>query len=392
MYIFCFLLCPLLLFKLLRNLRVESWLAITCVGVYLAAPGFLGPLVMYFRSAKAMTNFSFLLCLYVASELWIRRKERSSIFKSVQFYTFLSILFCSFFWDETALLIYPTVWILFPELLRERKRLMAYLMLPLLVVASYLLVIPTMISNMGITRPNLMDYEVISDSGFLGLAPFIVNTLYNTKMLFADSTGLANPSQIPTLPGRLFFWMNLFGISLLAVRILADRFQKGKLYFGSKLEKTMIIRICLLLLLFAVSHSFLLSLPSHHIYGVYWYGAFWSIGFVLALGLVLRAVQPKAFVFVWLMVMTLSTSYSFLYTNLAFRKCMYMEDCWAGNFWLRGDRFRLGERSIDFRESVTTYLWQRSHLPIPMPALTLPQQVKDLKYLSQELGIRMVWK
>ena len=110
-WIFLLILSPILLIRFLRSRGISEPAAYCAASLFLASPGTLSISAMLFRPGKPMTNFSILLCLSLAGTY--EEKLRSSLKAYVGF---LALMFFSFFWDETALIIYPAVFIFFSGL------------------------------------------------------------------------------------------------------------------------------------------------------------------------------------------------------------------------------------------------------------------------------------
>ena len=76
------------------------------VAFYLVTPGVLSYEVMLFRPAKPMANFFIIFCLYLASRLKKKFIDRQIPIPWGEFLNFWMATALSFYWDETALLIF----------------------------------------------------------------------------------------------------------------------------------------------------------------------------------------------------------------------------------------------------------------------------------------------
>lgn len=383
--IFSFLLSPLLLFGLLRNIGLGGRLSLTCTALYLASPGFLSPLVMHFRSAKAMTNFSILLCLYLASQLSLE-SSRAPVSRW-RFFAFLVVVFCSFFWDETALLIFPAVALFFPDLFRARRRLLLWAMLPVGVLFCYLWLFPLMIAVAGYKKPDLFEYHAISDPSFPGVLPFLNHLIVNTRLLFGDSLGLVSPERLPNTFAKILFWVNVALVAAIGGQLIRKLLDKNSAH--QKGRARLIAKSAVFLLFLCFVHSYLLCSAYYQIRGLYWLGSYWSVFFVLFVALVLDWLRKPALAICFLVVIGISASYLFVHTNAAYRHCLRTEGCSGPEIW-GALRFTTLLPPSDFNYALTRYLWERSRAGGFKRTIILPHDLPDLDYLAHELGIKIV--
>ena len=195
-WFFSLILSPILLFRFLRNIDVPGNTALGAVSLYLMSPGLLSVVVMLFRPAKAMANFSIILCLYLASCLYksFDRDTAQEFFK--KYVGLLVVMFLSFFWDETAVLIYLLLPLFFPFLLKDRKRLAVYALLPVLAYFCYFYFLPWAVIATGNGHPTTSfglfpKHETVFAALVLRYARAFT---INSGLLIFDSLGLIIPS------------------------------------------------------------------------------------------------------------------------------------------------------------------------------------------------------
>lgn len=376
--IFALIFSPILLYKLLRGLKISSSIALFSVALFLATPAFLSTFVMLLRPAKALTNFSFLLILLCASILWEKTlsKENPSAI-SGKYILLLSVMFFSFFWDETAIFIYPVALILFPKLFWTKGRRLLFLSLPLLYLLFQLGVLPILSHWAGFPKTSPLDSNIVQPIGVLpDVKNFPWHFYANTKLLIFENLGLFNPLLVPSLWGKLLFTLNIILVVLFIVLLLRGikKSQEGK----QLLQR---MGVCLVAIFFF--HYYTMSLHSK-IWGPYWYGAYSSIFLVLFLAISARFVPWKMFALVTVS-MVCSLLYLFPYTNYAYKKFHYypynaikIRDVFLNKI----NRFTLtgGEGTNKIYEA-TRYYWRNREV---QKESVLCQVPKELFYIPLE--------
>jgi len=181
----CFLFSPILFFLMMKNTGFNSGLGLAGTMLYHSSIGFLGPLIMMFHPAKSLANLALVFSFWLAS--FIRRKKilAKNLESWVLFLT--ASVYISFFWDETAVFIYPYLMLFFfGEIISSgKKSATLFLMLPLFYLGTIKGLIPLMYSIAGGGLPNVSNYQAMPGLVDL-LLPNAQNWFQNTYHLFKD--------------------------------------------------------------------------------------------------------------------------------------------------------------------------------------------------------------
>lgn len=375
--IFTLIFTPALLYKLLKSLKIGTSISLLSVALYLATPAFLSTFVMLLRPAKALTNFSILLVLFWASKLsekMERANDESGIFK--KYILLLCMLFFSFFWDETAIFIYPVALVLFPKLFWAKRRRIAFLSLPLFYMFFQLKALPYLSQLAGFSKMSPLDSNIVQP---LWVFPDVRNFPWqfyaNTKLLLFENLGIFNPFLVPSLFGKTLFMLNI----LLATTFVLLLIQRLK---NSKEEKTLLFKIGVCVIGVFFFHYYTMSLHSK-IWGPYWYGAYSSIFLVLLLAVSARFVPQKIF-FLVVISMTCSLLYAFPYTNYAYKKLHYYpyEPIQIRDVFLNKiNRFTFADRKGTKIYNATLHYWRNADVQKKSTLCRIP---KELFYLPLE--------
>ena len=287
-WIFTLGLTPLALFYFLRSLRIEPNIALSAVAYYLSTPAVMSCVFMLFRPAKAMTSCGIVLCLLWAAcihkkYLWDERQRDVPIF---QYVIFLTAVFINLFWDETALILYPALFFFYPRLVLDKKRIVWFLSLPVLVGAAYFYFIPTLTVLAGWAWVDLSSYDMFRKAVFT--LP-LKSVMTNVWLLFSENYGLIYPSaQMPKVL-CIFVYLNWAWLLFVVVRVIdnlkaAQDFKKLIWWLSA-------------IVLSAGVHAYLVSV-TNGVWGPYYYGAFTSIFFAIGLAKLLELSKMDRFV--WL--------------------------------------------------------------------------------------------
>ena len=319
-WIFSLLFSPVFLFLFLRNLKIDSTVALSAVLWFMLTPGFLSTVVMLFRPAKAMTNFSIIFFLYLASN--VARRENIS-FKA--YLGLMSFMFINFFWDETALLMYPLCAIFFPRLLEHRKRLIIFLSIPFLVCVFYFYLIPHAAVWAGYPKPLssynfLPRFDIEPKYIFHYVRAFVVNS----GLLIFDSLGLVRCAKSCSVGIKLLMALNAATIFFAANHIVRHLI---KLFRGNQLSHTvrlqcgrLLIGMCLLLFL----HTYLMVTTKLVFWGPFWYGTYWSVyGVIVGAYLINLTPVNKYALVASFAIIFLSLACTFNATNAIYKKYHY---------------------------------------------------------------------
>ncbi|MBF0504889.1 MAG: hypothetical protein HQL14_07280 [Candidatus Omnitrophica bacterium] len=282
-WIFSFIGAPVFLYRLMRYWKVSQNTALAMTAFYLMTPAVMSYAVMLFRPAKPMANFFIILCLYQASNLQKKFLDHGKPIPPINYMVFWVISTLSFYWDETIWVIIPALLVLFPRVLICRKSyLWAWLSLPFVTTLFYFKIIPFLTVLAG------YDYaDVIRFKGSLRQLSnfpieFLLDLAGNAKSLVFDTMGIMVPDVF-----KASLWIKaVFGISLAAwgviwFYLLRIRWPSNwwAIFLGG------------LLLFFNYLMTILVG-----VWGPYYYGAFWSIFFVLWLGLWIQQSRISRFV------------------------------------------------------------------------------------------------
>ncbi len=312
-WVFTLILGPFIFYRLLRNLEISANLAITMTSFYLMTPAVMSFLTLYFRSSKPMANFVIILCLYVASSLQKKYLQQGKVVPWGRYICFWGLSALSFYWDETALLIFPTILFIFPKVLTHRRAYLGlWLLLPFITAFIYFYFIPHLTALAGYGEVHLNQYDlykkgseiqrVFSDNIFMTLP-------YNIKNFVLGSMGILIPDVLQASIGiKLSFFAAIAGWFLLMVYIRNVVVWEG-------------LVLLLILLLFIINYLMSLAWP---IWGPYWYGGFWSIFFTIFLAKCMsKANLNKWFLVVCFIFILLNMQNSFSIINGVYKKYHY---------------------------------------------------------------------
>lgn len=293
-WIFSLFLSPVFLFLLLKSWKLDTNVGLAGVCLYLLSPGLLSLVVVLFRPGKAMANFFIIFCLYLASRLTSGEGGKISFMK---YLGFLAIVFISSFWDETALLIYPAVGLFFYPLFTDKKRLVLFLSLPFLVLSFYLYLIPALTLQAGHALPNLLHYKDVPRFGIDHWLAVIKIVPVHLRLFILDSLGL------PTVSRHGLLFERILNLSDIAVLLALMAYWAHSFFNKTKKDqpvpqsgKELGIWIAFLTMLILL-HSFLMMGVNFFPCGLYYYGAYWLIFFVIFLTRLLGGLSISRFVF-----------------------------------------------------------------------------------------------
>ncbi|MBF0595837.1 MAG: hypothetical protein HQL22_12845 [Candidatus Omnitrophica bacterium] len=324
-WIFSLFLSPVFLYKFLRNLKIDGNVALAAVALYLMNPAVLSYSVMLFRPGKAMTNFSIIFLLYWGSCLYrpFLQRDKGLVVDpgTGRVMALFACIFCSFFWDETALLVYPAMLVFFPRLFLRVRYLLIYLLLPIVLVPVYLVILPILSKILWhASGNNLLHFIQTSDvlvrPSFLD---FLNHYYVNTKLLILDSLGIAPVHRASS-------WLNLLPIMAGQLALLLILFRVRDIDQRPRLARQFFRR-----LLFPLAGLFVLTLVHNAlmavlngIWGLYWYGAYWAVFFVIFGALVLKSLKINRYLLtVAMMIVLFNLGNIFLQTNLVYKRLHY---------------------------------------------------------------------
>ena len=306
-WVFSLILAPLYLYKLLKNLGIHSNLAIAMISYYLATPEILSYEAMLFRPAKPMTNFFIIFCLYLASVLKKRFLDKNTQIPLLNFLFFLSLSAISFFWDETALLIFPAILFLFPSIFRQKVNLCLWLILPFLTIVSYLVFLPALSHLAGFNWPHLMKYDLVQlINQPVTIQNFFQHFWVNSKNLMLNTMGIFPVSKATPKIILLFLILDVLSWGVIFCYILKS------------IIKFDLPGSFLIFLLFIF--NLMISL-TNLIWGPYYYGTFWPIFFIIYISKHIHQTGLNKFTYaICFLFIIISSSNCFLGINTIYKK------------------------------------------------------------------------
>ena len=314
-WIFSLFLTPLFLYLLLRNMGITSNTAIGMTAFYILTPTTLSHVADFFRPAKPMADFALMFCLYLASSMEKRFLQKNIPIPWGKYLFFWVTAALSFYWDETALLIFPAILLLFPKVLIHRKPyLLLWLLLPFITAAFYFCIIPCLTSWSGFGLPHLAQYDLYKNG--LKLDPLLrQNALsflpLNTRNLVLGTMGIIVPDVF-----LASFWIKAcFILAIISWEIVFFRIRKVAAH-----RLVLVLFLAALILLF----NHLVFTQGVLVWGPFWYGGFWSIFFIIWLtGLIHKAGINKYLLTACLFFILINMFQSFIAMNDVYKKNHY---------------------------------------------------------------------
>jgi len=305
-WVFTLFLSPILFFRFIRSRGISEGAAVLAVAILLASPGTLSVTAMLFRPAKAMTNFALIFILYWGAKFEGRAKVDPRIYVLT-----LAMIFVSFFWDETALIIYPIFFILFFELVTARLSYLAsFLVLPALTYLTYFKLIPAISAKAGFPIPDVYNYTALDRA----ISPSFRMTLKNFALLIRDSLGVAHPALIEDPGGK-----TVLGAAICSAVFLA-------LFFLARIPRerprwNFTARVLLCLVVGGLFHTFAMNTTQAMYWGIYYYGIYWSVLFSVFGAIVFETLYPwRKAVLVATAIWIVALFFNFTYTNNVYRR------------------------------------------------------------------------
>ncbi len=302
-WIFSLIIAPILVFKLLRNYGIGTNIAYAMTAFYLITPGILSGEAMLFRPAKPMANFFILFSLYLASRLNQKNKEPSFL----GFFYLWATTALSFYWDETALILFPALFFIFPHLFKAKKQLLLWLSLPIITFIGYYKIIPFLCNLAGHGQPKILKYNKLANFFDINLINSSLKYLYhNTINLVFDTMGIF------TVPVNAPYYIKL-GIILCACSWALILFY----CIRSKLKWNPLFIFLLFLILFFNA----LMTVTMQTWGPYYYGSFWSIFFIIFIAdMINNANIPPRTLTICFFFIIFSTIHCFIGTNNIYKR------------------------------------------------------------------------
>lgn len=402
-WIFLLVLSPLFFFKLLRQFDIKPSLATLMTGMYVANPATMSLLAVDFRPAKALADFSIIFWLYVASKL--RKPAARETFTSFAiFLLFCAGMYGSFFWDETALLAYPAVAFFFPEIIFcNKKRLLCFLALPILVAAAYFSFIPTFSSMAGFEYPQLGAYSPFAHfttfpdmSRIFSFFAF-ADLLTNAQIFLSDSFGLVNPALSPSRYYKIMFGLTVISISWVLLQFVVDLYQRRKNLWTSMrrgitrkssdhadYSAARFFRSGIFLVIVTLFANILLHSVENPIWGLNWLNTYWAIFWLLFLAILLNRLPLNTiFLAVAVCVIANTSLYNFGYVNYAFKSFFYYRAVEFSDVIVhKVNRFSIPRHTDSELFTKTAFIWKAGNNYIVIPEIPT-----ELYYLVHDLRL-----
>lgn len=304
LWIFSLVLCPILLFKLVRNLTSDlsaAWIAVLLYGV---SPGLLSGVLMYFHSGKPLTSFFTIFCFYLASklDLSLRDHERMMPRDTLAFLLLVAVLLIGFFTDELGFFTFAAVPVMFPHIwisikpgaeLARRFRVTAknwilaslYLIPPVMFFLLVTFAIPCLSEWLGF-QPYDFWQSIQDRNAYMPDKPFFASLSLNIHHMLANhiipfrSLSGATVEQLfngsPLMTWNIYIYVTYLAYILIATRGIPDA------------RRTVFLRALAMLVLFCVFNTLLFS-NEVVAFGGWYYGCTFSVFFVIALAMLLSA-------------------------------------------------------------------------------------------------------
>ena len=314
-WVFSLVLTPLLLFLLLRNLGIDPNTAMGMTAFFIMTPTSLSHLAELFRPAKPMADFAIIFCLYWASSLEKKFLQKGQPILCTRYIFFWAVSALFFYWDETALLIFPAVLFFTPKVIFHRKwYVFLWLLLPFIAAISYFVGIPYLTTLAGYGHPNLTEYYLFKRGILITGEEFyreLVLLPTNTKSLVLGTMGIIVPDA----------WQASWGIKAC---LMGAVLSWGVILFH--IRKVLIYRPALLIfiigLIFLNNH--LVFVLWQFAWGAFWYGGFWSVFFTIWITLLIHKARIHKYLLAISLFFILINMYQgFIAVNIVYKKNHY---------------------------------------------------------------------
>ncbi len=289
---------PFFLFKFFKNMGCYAAVALGGTCLYLGSIGFLGPLVMMFRPSKSLVNFFAVVSLYLGSRIYkqMAHLDWNCSIKEIphfwrEYLLFLSAVFLAFFCDETGVFVFiMAAVILHPVFLKFKERaavLASFLSLPALYLGFIYVILPYIHLWVRGHAVHLGVYEDMPHLANLSLKGIAGNFWW----LLSDHPHVQlNTVNLWPYNHLLFILQLIYSLSLGLILWL---FVSGLCREGARLRMMQIKTSGMLLLLFVLFQSLLLSGFRYKSWGVWWYGSLFSLLYFLLFTFILQFIMEN---------------------------------------------------------------------------------------------------
>ena len=286
---------PVFLFKFFKNMGCYASVAFGGTCLYLSSIGFLGPVVMMFRSSKNLVNFFAVLSLFLGSRIYkkIINQNRGCSVKDMphfgrDFALFLCSIFLGFFCDETGLFVYiMAAIIVYPVFFICKERwavLSAFLLLPIAYIGFIDGLLPYIHLYVRGHMVSLGNYGNLSSLASISVQGVMTNLVW----LFSDHPHMQlNIANLWPYNPLLFLLQLMYSLSMCWILFL---FLTAACRDHLKMRMMQIKTCGALLLIFVLFQSLLLSRFWYTSWGVWWYGSLFSLLYFLFFTFVLQLI------------------------------------------------------------------------------------------------------
>jgi hypothetical protein len=431
-WIFSLVVSPILLAAVLRQLKVGGRVTAITVALFVANPGVISLEVCLFRPGKVLANAAILLCL------WLSGRQQAALSRAdagawptLRFAALCLLALICLFTDEAAIILYPAMALLFPDVVfRSRLTAAIFALIPIAYVAIVKLVLPELSALAGFPLPDAgYSANVLFDELLTLRLPFaayyytVGNILENTWLIFQDTFGLIDPRVPDSQVYNLLFFVSVVLMVAFAGRLFwqgwrrfADRKRRNALKpaapTGSDappehsrapfrlfsiigrgaagfVHSSLLARAFAMLAIAFIYEGVLMTISVGEIiprwWGLYYYGVFCVIFLLIVVALLLeRASPPISLQIVFALTVITSTTFIFPATNQAYKSAHYYNRHLPLDMVFINvlNRFKVPRSSADYLYEKTMALWRLRETP--QPVSNVPT---ELTYVLYELGL-----
>jgi hypothetical protein len=435
-WIFSLVVSPLLLAAVLRQLKVSGRVTAITVALFVANPGVMSLEVFLFRPGKVLANAAILLCL------WLTGRQQAALSRAdagagptIRFAVLCLVALICLFTDEAAVMLYPAMALLFPDVVfRSRLTTAIFALIPIAYVVIVKLALPELSARAGFPLPDSGYSANVSFDELLALRlPFaayyqtVANIFENTWLIFLDTFGLIDP-RVPASPVyNLLFLILVVLIAAFAGQLLSQecrrRFARRKPNVAPKpsnapaasgehdgpkygrarfrlfsaigrcaawfIHSPLLARASATLAIAFIFEGVLMTISTGTIiprwWGLYYYGVFCVIFLLIVVALLLeRAAPPILLQVVFALTVITSTTFIFPATNQAYKSSHYYSDRLPLDLVFTNaiNRFKIPRSSADYLYQKTIELWHIREKRQPVTNVPV-----ELTYVLYELGL-----
>jgi hypothetical protein len=297
---FCFVIIPVFLYKFLKNLGCYAVVALAGVSLYLGSIGFLSPVVMYIHPAKVLVNICAVLVLYWGSEL-SKSKPKSEQGSLWPWFGFLSLIFFSFFCDESGLFIYVMAFFVAAEFMFSHKRrwllLISFASLPAWYFLTIRVILPYIHFCYNHAVVDLRHYSQYPNMTSMFHAPWWNMFFTNLNFFFHDNPHLQlNTAYVLPNNKPLFFLQLVYTLTAVLVGIVFI-----KALFKKPLPETASFKECAQKRLLQIAAAFGLAIVfvffhtvlTNMVWGNWYYGAFFSLIYLIMVSFIFQFILER---------------------------------------------------------------------------------------------------